>query len=458
MNATHELRTLPRNLQAEMSVIGSLMFDPDCHDDVAAKLSADAFYDERNRLLYSAFVEMRRDSAPIDAVTLAEHLEAQKKLVEAGGKAYLLQAMEAVPHAAHVQQHADIVVEHWIRRKVIRAAEVAIEQAADLGQDIQEVAERADQELLSVSERMHATGCAEIGDILVEVFDRINAGESKFGLGSGFPSLDALTNGFQPGTLNILAARPGVGKTAFAKDVFLHTLSKGKAGLFISLEQSQQELAQRLLVSQSGVDYGTISNCVREEDRTRILVAAGELQGMKGIIDDTSGMTLAAISSVARVQKRRYDLALVVVDYLQLMMPENRRDPREQQVAAMSRGLKILARQLKIPILCLAQLNRDIEKREKKEPRLSDLRESGAIEQDADTIMFLHRPWLMQSDDGFQKKQSDDTGDSGDPEHAELKLAKHRNGRTGDIKLRWAANLMTFTDASVSAYQPWGRE
>ena len=437
-------RLPPQNLDAEKGVLGSLLLMNEAIDEVAEFLRPDHFYSDRHRAIYATILELSEaGTRGIDLVTLAEKLTQTKRLEDAGGLAYLDEILDAVPHAAHARYYADIVREKSIQRELIRSCTETLTECYDASRPTDEVLQSAEQRLFGILEDQ--TGGDKIGirDILYETWDRIEERAAReggpSGLTSGFLDLDAKTNGFQPSELVILAARPSMGKTAlvcnFAEAIAERT---GKAVLLFSLEQSKLELAERFLCIRAKVNGHTMrSGEFDEAERHRLLVASSELNEMPLFIDDKPGRTVSQISAISRRLKRQKDLGIVIVDYLQLVEPEDKKVPREQQIAFISRRLKFIAKELRIPVIALAQLNRGVELREDKRPRLADLRESGAIEQDADLIAFLHRPEQYDPEDR--------------PGEAEVVIAKHRSGPTGIVTLTWRAEYMRFDDYAGAA-------
>ena len=437
-------RLPPQNLDAEKGVLGSLLLMNEAIDEVGEFLRTDHFYSDRHRAIYATVLELSEaGTRGIDLVTLAEKLTQTKRLEEAGGLAYLDEILDAVPHAAHARYYAEIVREKFVQRELIRSCTETLTECYDASRPTDEVLQSAEQRLFGILEDQ--TGGDKIGirDILFETWERIDERAARdggpSGLTSGFMDLDAKTNGFQPSELVILAARPSMGKTAlvcnFAEAIAERT---GRAVLLFSLEQSKLELAERFLCIRAKVNGHTMrSGEFDEAERHRLLVASSELNEMPLFIDDKPGRTVSQIAAIARRLKRQKDLGIVIVDYLQLVEPEDKKVPREQQIAFISRRLKFIAKELRIPVIALAQLNRGVELREDKRPRLADLRESGAIEQDADLIAFLHRPEQYDPEDR--------------PGEAEVVIAKHRSGPTGIVTLTWRAEYMRFDDYAGAA-------
>lgn len=439
-------RVPPANLDAEKGVLGSLLLMNDSIDEVAEFLTSQHFYSDRHQAIYSAIHELYEAGVRgIDVVTLSEQLERRKKLEEVGGPAYLLEVLQSVPHAAHARYYGTIVREKAVQRSLIGACTEILKDCYDAEKPVDEILQCAEQNVFQILEQQEAGEKISIDQILLDAWARIDARDGAngpSGLTTGFGDLDAKTNGFQPSELIILAARPSMGKTALVCNIAEAIADSGHGVLIFSLEQSRLELAERLLTIRSRVNSHTLrSGHLSDMERHALVIASNELNAMPLFIDDRPGRTVSQISAIARRLKRQHKLGIVIVDYLQLVEPEDKRAPREQQIAYISRRLKFIAKELDIPVIALAQLNRGVELREDKRPRLADLRESGAIEQDADIIAFLHRPEAYKVDDR--------------PGEAEVIIAKHRSGPTGIVTLTWRADCMRFENHS-GAHEPDG--
>ena len=434
-------RLPPQNLDAERSVLGSILLVNEAIDDVSEFLDASHFYGDAHQRIYSAVMKLHDEGVRgIDPVTLAEELLRGSELEEVGGLPYLAEILESVPHAAHARYYADIVHDKWIQRSLIYACTDILRDSYDPTGNTDELLQSAERSIFQILEGLEQTANFEIGNILIDAWDRINerlaSDGTLSGLPTGFLDLDAKTNGFQPAELIILAARPSMGKTALACNWAVNVASlAGRGVLFFSLEQSRLELAERFLCIRSQINGHKLrSGDLDEEERHQLMQASQELSEIPLFIDDKPGRTVGQMGAIARRLKRQHDIGLVIVDYLQFIEPDDRRAPREQQIALITRRLKNIAKELGIPIIALAQLNRGVELREDQRPRLADLRESGAIEQDSDLVMFLHRPDAYDPTD--------------QPGMAEVIIAKHRNGPTGIIPLTWRAECMRFEDHS----------
>ncbi len=429
----------PQNLTAEQSVLGSILLHNDAIDEVADILHANHFYSEKHQLIYSAIQRMGDAGIRgIDAVTLSEELDARNQLADVGGVPYILEILEAVPHAAHVKYYAEIVRDKWIQRSLTEVCTEVLKECYEGTTDTADVLTLAERGIFQILENQEISAKLSMDEILLDTMDRINSRIGTegtiSGLSTGFTDLDRQTNGFQPAELVIIAARPSMGKTAFVCNLAEWVAGAAGSGvLLFSLEQSKLEIAERFLCIRARLDGHRLrKGQLDEPERNSLLQAAQELSSLSMFIDDTPGRTVGQISAITRRLKRRNNIGLVVIDYLQLIEPEDKKTNREQQIAQITRRLKGIAKENGIPVIALSQLNRGVELREDKRPRLADLRESGAIEQDADIVMFLHRP---------------DAYDPADrPGEAEIIVAKHRSGPTGIVTLRWRRESMRFED------------
>lgn len=426
----------PQDLEAERSLLGSLMLSPAAFEEVSAIIRASDFYSDAHRRIWRSYAAIAHSSTPADDVVLLGHeLEKRGDLAEIGGANYLAQILETVPHAAHAAHYARIVRDAADRRRIIDIGLQLCRGAHDKNREIPEMVSSAESGLHAILESSAESEAVDVNDALIEVFETLDA-EDPPGISTGWRDLDwKLNGGFRPGALYIVAARPSVGKTAFAGNAALNVAVNGAGVMIFSVEQPRQELTERLLSARSGIPVAKIQlRTVDASERDRLTEAANELGILPIAIDHGSTRTVTQIAAIARLRKRRQGLSLVIVDYLQLLTPEDQRVSREQQVATMSRGLKCLARDLNVPVIALCQLNRSIEARENKRPKLSDLRDSGSIEQDADAVLFLDRPATWK--------------DGADESEAKLIVAKNRNGATGEIQMFWKATTMQFHAAT----------
>ncbi|MEZ6065342.1 MAG: replicative DNA helicase [Planctomycetaceae bacterium] len=431
-------RVPPQDLEAERSVLGSILSSADAIDEVLQHIQAPHFYADAHRQMFQAIHDMYEAGVRgIDAVTLGHELEKRGVLAEIGGPAAILTVMQAVPHAAHAEYYAKIVREKSLQRSLIIACTDSLREAYHGQDNADDIVARAEQRVYSIAEEQGGLDRIAIGEILNATFERIFQRMDQEGTLSGTPTgfhgLDDMTSGFQPSELLVLAARPAMGKTALVCNFALSVAEAGEGVLLFSLEQSRLELAERLLCIHAKIDGHKLRQGELDEiEQHALQEGANFLRTLNLHIDDTAGRTMSQIAAIARRLKRRHGLGLVVIDYLQLIEPEDKNQPREQQISSITRRLKFLAKDLDLPVMALAQLNRGVEQREDKRPRLADLRESGAIEQDADIVMFLHRPEAYDPEDR--------------PGEADLIVAKNRHGPIGTVNLVWMKNQMRFGD------------
>ncbi|MCG8449188.1 MAG: replicative DNA helicase [Pirellulales bacterium] len=442
-------RQLPRNLEAERAVLGSILLLPEVFDEVALLLRSPDFYDDANRIIYEHLLQMHDGGQQIDPMLLVERLRSADQYETIGGAAYLAEVGRQVPTAAHAEYYARIVAEKSVLRSLIHAGTDILHDAYDPTADTREMLSKAEEKVFGILESRSSGELQVISEVLQESLDRIDARMDHHhafgGLETGFDDFDQLTGGLQNSELTILAARPSMGKTALAMNIAEHaTLRTNTPVLFVSLEMSALELGDRLLCSVAEVNGHRLRNgTISADERRKLVQTAAEVSQAPLFIDDSASRTMTEISANARRLKRRENLGLVVIDYLQLIEPDNPRDPRQEQVAKIARRLKGLARELDIPVLCLAQLNRQVEATRDNKPALSHLRESGAIEQDADVVMFVHR------EEYYQTNEEDREAVRGE---ADLMVRKQRNGPTGDIKLTWSHEFTRFRNYAQKPY------
>ena len=433
------MKQLPHSVEAEQAVLGSILFDPQCVPEVIDKLRPDDFYLRQNREIYETIYSMFNYSLTIDPVTVLENMKKHGYYTDQS-RGYLLQLIDITPTAANVKEYIDIIKDKTLLRRVAETAgdlTEMIHQGTDTGQDILEAAE---QRIYAIRQGRSSRGLTPISDVLFDVYDRLSelaASDSAVpGLSTGLKDLDRAISGLNKSDLILLAARPGMGKTSMALNILLDAGKKsGKKVAFFSLEMSREQLALRLIASECFIDNKKlVTGKLTEEDWESVAAAADSLSRSTILIDDDSTVTVADINAKCR---RVEDLGLVVIDYLQLMQSAGGKsrsgDNRQQIVSDISRSLKIMAKELNVPVLCLSQLSRANEGRTDKRPMLSDLRESGAIEQDADIVLFLYR-------DGYYNQ------DSENPNEAECIIAKNRHGETGTVYLQWQPQFTTFSD------------
>ncbi|MCE7897896.1 MAG: replicative DNA helicase [bacterium] len=422
----------PHSDEAEKSVLGSILMDRDAIVQVSEILLPEYFYNERHGMIYEAMLALYEERSPIDLVTLPQKLKEKKYLDKVGGIAYISGLVEGVPSSANVRHYGEIIQEYATRRKLISDASVLIEKSFDEGLEVKDLLDNAEQKVFSLSQANLKQGFISLRSVLSESFDRLDELSKKSGslrgVSTGFGDLDSCLAGMQDSNLLILAARPGMGKTAFSLNIvqYAAAVSKVPVGYF-SLEMSKEELVDRMLVAQADIDAWRLkTGKLTQDDFGKLSEAMGVLAEAPLYIDDTPGMSILEMRTKARRLKAEHDLGLVVVDYLQLVKGRTM-DNRVQEVAEISQGLKNLARELKVPVLALSQLSRAIESRGSgSSPQLSDLRESGSIEQDADVVMFLYRE------------------DPEDIESVKLNIAKHRNGGLRTIDLRFRGDRVRF--------------
>lgn len=430
-------RMPPQNLEAEVSVLGSLMLDRDAIIKVADLIIPDDFYEKKNQIVYEAIVSLFAKNTPIDILTVTNTLEEKKQLDAIGGSSYLAGLVNAVPSAGNVVHYATIVRKKGTLRRLIGTAGEITNLAFEEDNDIETTLDEAEQKLFSVSQKHLKQNFIPINSVLTATFERIDElhrDQGKLrGLATGFLDLDQRLGGLQKSDLVILAARPSMGKTSMALDIIRHVgvNLKVPVGIF-SLEMSKDQLVDRLLSAQSDVNLFKIrTGHLSDEDFEKIGEAMGVLSEAPIFIDDAAGSNIMEVRTKARRLQSEHNVGLIVVDYLQLMSGHNT-DNRVQEVSEISRSLKILARELDVPVLALSQLSRMVENRPDKVPQLSDLRESGSIEQDADVVMFIYR------EDMYKGRESRR------PNVAEIHIKKHRNGPTGQIDLFFDADKTSF--------------
>lgn len=439
---TSELdRKMPFSLDAEQAVIGSVLIDPASLDIVTGIISSDDFYLEEHRSIYSAMQGMYLKSRSIDVVTLVDELVHQGVYDEAGGKEYIRLISESVPTASNVRDYANIVRDKSVLRALIAACEEVTGAAYTEEEDVQRLVEMAESKIYAIAEQKENKNFVHIKEALVKVYDnlqqlRVNKEEMQ-GMKTGFSGLDRVLVGMGKSDLVLVGARPGMGKTSFAMNVATSAAKMShKAVCVFSLEMSVEQLVSRLLSSEALVDsYALRSGDIQDEDWQKIAHAASDLSECDILIDDTTGMTVAGMMSKLRRVK---NLGLVVIDYLGLMQSEHRIENRVQEVSEISRNLKLMAKEFQVPVICCAQLSRGPESRTDKRPMLSDLRDSGAIEQDADIVLFLYRDEYYKDQDQPQST-------------AEVIVAKNRHGSTGKVEMGWLGRYTKFTTIEENA-------
>lgn len=449
------LRVPPQNVEAERSILGAILLDKDAIIKVADIITYEDFYDSRHGIVYEAMANLFEKRMPIDIVTLSEILESAGKIKQVGGSGYLAEIVNNTPSAANIAYYAQIVRDKAILRRLISAGANITELGYEEDGEISEVLDSAEQSLFSISQKSMKNKFIAIKEVLTDAFDRIDKihkdkdkGAIR-GVPSGFKGLDNLTAGFQKSDLIILAARPSMGKTSFALNLAENASIDEKLPVAIfSLEMSKDQLVDRLLSSQAGVDSWKLrTGNLSDDDFPKIGYAMGVLSEAPLFIDDSAGGNIMEIRAKSRRLQMEHGLGLIIVDYLQLMSGHNRSSEgnRVQEISEISRGLKGLARELDVPIIALSQLSRAVEHRDDKRPQLSDLRESGSIEQDADIVMFLYR-------DEYYHPETDRKGIT------EILIRKHRNGPTGNLELFFNPAQMRFSDIEQRREAPGGSD
>lgn len=455
-------RPPPYNIEIEMCLLGSLLLKSSAYDDISTIVSGSDFFHEPHQVIYGHMMHLLDNQRPLDVAILAERLKQHGDLERIGGIAYLGRLASSVYHHLHAPEYAKLIRDHSIRRALIDGCSTMVYDAYDSELESTYLLEKAEKTIFEISDNRKLDSITDLKRALTETMDRLDAhlrGEKlESSVDSGFHDLDKLTGGFHPRELVVLAARPSMGKTALALNIADHVAIDQRAPvLFVSLEMSHTELIDRVLSARTRVDGTELRRShLRPGDRKKVVKVVGEISEAPLFIDDTPTRTVSQIASVARrlrreaKQKGSRDLGMIVVDYLQLIEPDNPRDPRQEQVARITRRLKQLARDLHVPVLCLAQLNRQTEASKDNRPRLSHLRESGQIEQDADVVLFIHR-------DDYYLSGEERTEQEG---KAILVVAKNRNGPVNDVNLffrhrygRFESADTSHTEADFTAFQ-----
>jgi len=436
----------PQNIDAEKSVIGAVLIDNKILDQIVDFLSPEDFYKESHKIIFKAFISLYNQREPIDIITVSDYLIKNNQIEKIGGSSYLTEILEEVPTSANAIHYAKIVKEKSLLRQIILTSTKIIENCYEEPENIDEFLDRVEKKFFEISENRFTTTFFDLTSIIsdtVATIERLYATKSYVsGLPSGFIDLDRKLSGFHPSDLIIVAGRPSMGKTAFCLNIAHYIAIQRKIPVaFFSLEMSREQLGFRLLSQETGIPSNQLRNGFIAKEQWRIITeAAGTLSEGKLFIDDTPAMSILEIRSKARRLKAQENIQLVIVDYLQLVRGFEDRDSREREISEISRALKNLARELNIPVIALSQLNRAVEQRSNKRPQLADLRESGAIEQDADVILFIYR-------DEVYNQNTKDKG------IAEIIIGKHRNGPTGTIHLKFNADTTTFANLAPDYYE-----
>ena len=438
-------RIPPHDIEAEQAIIGSMLTDKDAVIAAIEILREQDFYREDNRIIYSAILNLYNRSEPIDIITLKAELKSMGKLEAVGGLEYIVQLPDRVPTTSNVEQYIKIVEEKSMLRALIKTADELITLGYDPTQEVEQVIDTAEKKIFEVMQKKNQKGYSSMKDILIDTFTQLeqlyNQKEMITGVPTGFADLDYRTSGLHNSDLILVAARPAMGKSAFALNIATHAAGRGKVPVAIfSLEMSKEQMANRILCSEAMVDSAKVrTGKIDDEEWGKLAAASGELSEAGIYIDDTPGISVMEIRAKCRKMKLEKNIGLVVIDYLQLVQGSNRKGgSREQEIAEISRSLKILAKEINVPVIALSQLSRAPEQRVDHRPMLSDLRESGSIEQDADIVMFLYR------DDYYNE-------DTDKKNIAEVIIAKHRSGATGTVELLWLGNYTKF--ANIDRYR-----
>jgi replicative DNA helicase len=436
-------RIPPHNLEAEQSVLGAVLIDSDAIVKASAKISSDDFYRANHQKIFAAMLQLNASGEPVDVITVSQLLKQREQLEDIGGIGYLTDLANFVPTAANVEYYANIVEKSSVMRRLIRTATQIVSKGFAANEDVSEVLDEAERKILEVSQRRSSGAFVPIKDALIEVFHRIDYLSKQkgaiTGIPSGFQDLDRMTSGFQKSDLIIVAARPSVGKTAFALNIAQNVgVRAGQSVAIFSLEMSASQLVQRIICAEGNIDASKIRSgrLETEEEWDKLTMAIATLSEADIYIDDSATITVADIRAKCRRLKVERGLGLIVIDYLQLIQGRGKAgENRQQEVSEISRTLKAIARELEVPVIALSQLSRSVEQRQDKRPMMSDLRESGSIEQDADIVAFLYR-------DDYYDQESEKKNT------IEIIIAKQRNGPVGTVELGFQKQYNKFVSLS----------
>lgn len=429
----------PQDLQAEQSVIGGMMLSKDAIADVIAEVRSIDFYRPAHETIFDAITDLYGRGEPADAITVADELSKRGELGRIGGQAYLHQLISSVPTAANSGYYAQIVAERAVLRRLVEAGTKIVQMGyADEGGDVEDIVNQAQAAVYGVAEKRGGEDYIRLGDVMeatVDEIEQIQSGGMAAGVPTGFTELDGLTNGFHAGQMIVIAARPAMGKSTLGMDIVRNAaIHHNMAAAFFSLEMGRTEITMRILAAEAGIQLQHMrKGSMDDAEWTKIARTMGKISEAPLFIDDSPNMSLMEIRAKCRRLKQAYDLKLVAIDYLQLMSSGKRVESRQQEVSEFSRALKLLAKEIEVPVIAISQLNRGPEQRTDKRPQMSDLRESGSIEQDADMVILLHR-------DDYFNKDSERAGE------AELIIAKHRAGPTADITVAFQGHYSRFRD------------
>ncbi len=435
-------RTPPQNVEAEQSVLGAMMLSKDAMADVIEVVRANDFYRPAHEMVFDTATKLYNSGDPVDALTVGSELQRAGNLARIGGAEYLHTLISIVPSAASAGYYARLVREQSILRKLVEAGTRIANMGYDAdGAEVDEVVDSAQSEIFAVTERRNSEDFLPIGDVMERTLEEIDAASSRdgqmLGIPTGFKQLDDLTGGFQAGQMIVLAARPAIGKSTLGLDIARSaSIKHGKASVIFSLEMSREEITKRMLAAEAGVKLTKLTKGpMGPNDWERLASTAARIAKAPLFIDDSPNMSLMEIRAKCRRLKQQHDLQLVVVDYLQLMSSGRKVESRQQEVSEFSRALKLLAKEIQVPVIAISQLNRGAEQRTEKRPMLSDMRESGAIEQDADIVILLHR------DDAYDRDNR--------PGEADFIVAKHRSGPTDTIAVAFKKDYAHFADMAA---------
>ncbi|MBK8945133.1 MAG: replicative DNA helicase [Ignavibacteriae bacterium] len=437
----------PQAIEVERAVLGAIMLERDAIDKVASSIQAECFYDKKNQIIYEAMLSLYESNEPIDSVTLYEELSKRNKIEQVGGAVYISKLAQNIASAANVEYHSKIILEKWILRKLINSSMEIATSAYNGSEDVFDILDSAESKIFEITEAGLKESYKSMDRAVREAIEHIEAIHSKnissFSVPTGFFGLDDMLGGFQKSDLIIVAARPSMGKTAFALSAARNAAVDNQVPIAVfSLEMATIQLVLRLICAEARINAHSVrTGRFKAEDGSRISRTAHKLMQAPIYIDDTPGQTVLEIRAKARRLKAEKNIGLIIIDYLQLMSSSTRMDSREREISTISRSLKALAKELNVPVIALSQLNRAVETRSDKRPQLSDLRESGSIEQDADVVIFLNRPeyyGITQFADGESTEGI-----------AEIIVGKQRNGPTGDVRLKFVKDFARFENLDM---------
>ena len=449
-------KIMPNNLEAEQSVLCAAMIDNEASVNIVASLKPEDFYSQAHKQIFEAMVNLYAHNKPIDFVMLTDALQSSGKLAGIGGIAYLTSLTNVLPSAAYYKSYVDVVKKNSVLRQIIEAGNKMAVESYKSNSEVDALG-KAEKLLFDIAEKGQTSSLESLTESLTDVmenFEEIHkSGGKTQGVKTGFYQLDKITNGFQKSDLILLAARPSVGKTSLAMNIVTNAaLGSGARCAVFSLEMSKQQLAQRMLCSVAHVNMTKARDGeLTEADWTKLWKAHEQLSKCKIYVDDSSLNTPSQILSKCRKLKREKGLDLIMIDYLQLMKSDSKQDNRQAEISEISRNMKILAKEMNVPLLVLSQMSRSIEQRANKMPVLSDLRESGAIEQDADIVMFIHRPDLDEKRDASENAGKKSEDNKPKDYTVQLIIAKHRNGELGNVPLAWVGSRVSFVNLERDA-------